>query len=190
VAQDLHVHTTWSSGDDSVVPQQTVDLVARVRHAEEIGISDHFEFLANGVYEDYERDVRSAGLRLGTEINGHAWVDAAVAARTNDYFIYHCFDRDADYRALERLLASGKPVIIAHPNALETDLNRVPPECLVEINNRYVWRCDWRRFYAPFADRFRFVLSSDAHQPNWLNQTIARFVASDLGVHETLVFAR
>jgi hypothetical protein len=59
---------------------------------------------------------------------------------------------------------------------------RVPPECLVEINNRYVWRGDWRRFYGPCRARFRFVISSDAHQPQWLSQTVARYVAADLGL--------
>jgi hypothetical protein len=79
-------------------------------------------------------------------------------------------------------------VIVAHPNALNTNLDRVPPECLVEINNRYIWRCDWRSYYGPFVDRFEFVMSSDAHQPNWLNQTVARYVATQLGVREKLLF--
>ena len=73
--------------------------------------------------------------------------------------------------------------------ALDTNLERVPPACLIEINNRYIWRCDWRRWYAPYRDRFRFVISSDAHQPNWLNQTVARYVAAELGIRETLLFA-
>lgn len=79
-------------------------------------------------------------------------------------------------------------MIVAHPNALDTDLSRLPPYTLVEINNRYIWRCDWRRFYSPFKERFRFVISSDAHQPNWLNQTIARYVAAELNVEETILF--
>lgn len=188
LTQDLHIHTTWSTGDESVVAEQTVDLVADIRHAQTMGISDHFEFLADGAYEAYERAVRARGLRLGMEVNGHSWVNAALDARTNDYFIFHCFDRDADYRALEHLLASEKPVIVAHPNALQTNLARIPPEALIEINNRYVWRCHWRRFYAPFSDRFHFVISSDAHQPNWLGQSVARHVAAQLGLAETLVF--
>jgi hypothetical protein len=32
------------------------------------------------------------------------------------------------------------------------------------------------------------VISSDAHQPNWLNQTVARHVAAELGVREKLLF--
>ena len=44
-------------------------------------------------------------------------------------------------------------------------------------------------FYGPYLDRFSFVLSSDAHQPNWLNQTIARHVANSLGIDEYEVFA-
>ena len=186
--QDLHVHTTWSTGDSAIVPEQTVELVGRLRHARVVGISDHFEYLADGAYEAYERAVRSAGLKVGMEVNGHQWVPAALGARTNDYFVLHCFDDDKDYRAADRLLASGKPVIIAHPHALGTDLGRVSPLALVEINNRYIWRCDWQRYYGPHRDRFRFVLSSDAHQPNWLNQTVSRFVAADLGIQETLLF--
>jgi hypothetical protein len=102
--------------------------------------------------------------------------------------VYHCYDRDADYRGLERLLATGKPVIVAHPHMLDTNLERVPEQCLVEINNRYIWRCDWRDYYGPFRERFRFVISSDAHQPNWLNQTVAAYVAKQLGLQEQLVF--
>ncbi|MGD9211857.1 MAG: hypothetical protein PVI90_13830, partial [Desulfobacteraceae bacterium] len=89
---------------------------------------------------------------------------------------------------LEKLLTTGKPVIIAHPNALRTDLNRVPPQCIIEINNRYVWRTDWKKYYSPYKDRFRFVIGSDAHQPNWLGQTVARYVAAQLGVEEYLIF--
>ena len=186
--QDLHIHTIWSDGDSAVVPEQTIDLVAEVRHARVAGISDHLELVGERFFEDYAAEVRSAGLKVGMEVNGHQWVTAAVSA-TADYRIFHCFDRDADYRALDRLLETGQPVIVAHPNALDTNLDRVPPECLVEINNRYVWRCDWRWFYGPYVGRFDFVLSSDAHQPNWLNQTIARHVADRLGVREKLLFA-
>jgi hypothetical protein len=32
------------------------------------------------------------------------------------------------------------------------------------------------------------VISSDAHQPNWLNQTLARYVARELEIQETLLF--
>ena len=186
--QDLHIHTTYSHGDTAVVPEQTVAFVARLGHARVAGISDHFEYLADGAYQDYEREVRSAGLRLGMEVNGHEWVNAALAAASNYYFIFHCFDRDQDYQALEALLATDKPVIVAHPHALDTNLDRVPPGCIIEINNRYIWRCDWRRYYGPHARRFRFVLSSDAHQPNWLNQTVAQFAADDLGIRESLLF--
>ena len=81
-----------------------------------------------------------------------------------------------------------RPVIIAHPNAFNTDLERVPPDCFVEINNRYVWRNDWFKYYRPHADRFDFVLSSDAHQPNWLGQSVALHAARDLGIEEYLIF--
>jgi hypothetical protein len=188
VPQDLHIHTTWSTGDDAVVPEQTIGLIARLGHAEVIGISDHLELIGEDSFEDYRREVQAAGLRVGMEVNGARWVGEA-ATLPCDYRIYHCFDRAADYRGLDRLLETGVPVIVAHPNALDTDLDRVPPECLIEINNRYVWRCDWKRFYGPFVDRFQFVIGSDAHQPNWLNQTVARYVAAELGIKEKLLFA-
>lgn len=185
--QDLHIHTVWSSGDASVVPQQTVELIANVNHAETIGISDHFEFIYDR-FEAYEKEVRAAGLLCGTEVNGHEWVDRALETNA-DYFIFHCFDVDEDYAVLDKMLDSGKPVIIAHPNALNTNLDRIPTECLVEINNRYIWRCDWRAFYTPYLERFSFVINSDAHQPNWLNQTVAQHAAKDLGVKQTLLFS-
>jgi hypothetical protein len=77
------MHTTWSSGDCSIVPEQTVALIASLGHARTVGISDHFEHI---------------------------------------------------------------------------------------------------------HDRFEFVVSSDAHQPNWINQTVARHVAARLGVRERLLF--
>lgn len=185
--QDLHIHTTWSAGDPSIVPEQTIALISAIGHARVLGISDHWEMVREDGFEDYRREVRSAGLKVGMEIDGHAWVRAAMDVPA-DYRIFHCYDHDADYRALERLLETDRPVIVAHPNALDTNLDRVPPECLVEINNRYVWCCDWRSFYGPFAERFDFVIGSDAHQPNWLNQTVARHVAAELGVREKLLF--
>jgi hypothetical protein len=69
-----------------------------------------------------------------------------------------------------------------------TNLDRLPPECLIEVNNRYVWRNDWRAKLGPYVNRFRFVIDSDAHQPNWLNQNVARYVARELGIKETLLF--
>lgn len=184
--QDLHIHTTWSHADSAVVPEQTVELVAAARHAEVIGISDHFEHIADR-FDGYREAVSAAGLLVGTEIDGHLSVAAALE-HPCDYRIFHCYDQDADYRALETLLADGPPVIVAHPNALDTDLSRVPEGCLIELNNRYVWRCDWMSFYGPYRDRFRFVLSSDAHQPNWLGQSIAQLAARQLGIDETRLF--
>jgi hypothetical protein len=188
VPQDLHIHTTWSTGDGAIVPQQTIGLIARLPYARVAGISDHLELIGEDRFEDYRREVAGAGLKVGMEVNGHEWVRVATEA-TCDYRIYHCFDRDEDYHGLDRLVETSVPVIVAHPNALDTDLDRVAPECLIEINNRYVWRSDWARFYGPFVDRFDFVISSDAHQPNWLSQTVARFVAAELGVREKLLFA-
>ena len=91
-------------------------------------------------------------------------------------------------RIVKHCLQTGRPVIVAHPHAIGTRLARVPTDCRVEINNRYIWRGDWRSYYAPHAQRFRFVLSSDAHQPNWLNQSVARHVAGQLGISEDLLF--
>jgi len=186
--QDLHIHSTWSNDDAAVVPEQTISFIAELRHAQVVGISDHFELIGEDRFEEYAREVRACGLKVGMEIDGSRWL-SAVQATDADYRIFHCYDRDSDYKALDRLVEMGQPVIVAHPNALNTNLSRVPPECLVEINNRYVWRCDWRSFYGPFVDRFELVISSDAHQPNWLNQTVARYVAAELGVREKLLFS-
>jgi histidinol phosphatase-like PHP family hydrolase len=185
--QDLHIHTTYSTNDSAVSPQMTIALVAAVAHARIVGISDHFENLVDGVFERYAGEVRGAGFKLGVEVDGHAWAQEASAYPV-DYYLFHCRDLDTDYRALEVLLATDKPLIIAHPNALETDLTRVPPECLVEINNRYVWRSDWRSYYGPFKDHFHFVIGSDAHQPNWLGQAVAHRAAAELGIQEHLLF--
>jgi histidinol phosphatase-like PHP family hydrolase len=181
--QDLHIHTIFSKQDSSVVPEQTPELVARVRHAQVIGVSDHFEHFADTAYDEYVERLQSLGLLVGTEVDGAASADFAASLKF-DYYIYHCRDRTADYAGTERLLATGCPVIIAHPNAFQTNLDRVPETCLVEINNRYVWRCDWHVYYGPHRDRFRFVISSDAHQPNWLSQSVARRAAAELGVSE------
>ena len=80
--------------------------------------------------------------------------------------------------------ATERPVIIAHPNALQTNLDRVPDTCLIELNNRYLWRCDWRTCYGPYRDRFQFLVNSDNHQPNWLSQRVARMEAAELDVQE------
>jgi histidinol phosphatase-like PHP family hydrolase len=185
--QDLHIHTTYSANDSAVLPEMTIALVASVAHARIVGISDHFENLVDGVFNRYADEVRGAGFKLGAEVDGHAWAQEASAYPV-DYYLFHCRDQGADYRALEVLLSTGKPLILAHPNAFETDLRRVPPDCLVEINNRYVWRSDWRSYYSPFKDHFRFVIGSDAHQPNWLGQAVARRAAAELGLQEHLLF--
>jgi histidinol phosphatase-like PHP family hydrolase len=184
--QDLHIHTTFSQHDGAIAPQQTIELVAAIAHARIIGISDHLESIADD-FSAYAEVVRSYGFLVGTEVNGADWVAEAegVAAQ---YYVYHCRNREQDYRGAEHLLATGKPLIIAHPLILETDLRRLPPQCLIEINNRYVWRSDWE-VLRPFRGAFSFVIDSDAHQPHWLNQNAARYVAGALGITETLVFA-
>ena len=132
-------------------------------------------------------ETHEAGLVLvGTEVNGADWVAEAESVDAQ-YYVYHCRDRERDYRGAERLLATGKPLIIAHPLILETDLRRVPPQCLIEINSRYVWRSNWETLRW-FTDSFSFVIDSDAHQPHWLNQNVARYVARELGIAETLPF--
>lgn len=187
VPQDLHVHTTFSHGDGAVVPEQTVALVALVRHARIQGISDHLEFVHGRCFDAYREAVKSHGLRVGVEVNGGEWVNEALAIDV-EYYVYHCFDESNDYAGADRLVNSGKPVILAHPLFIGTNLDRVPRECLVEINNRYVWRSDWRAGFERYVGRFRFVFGSDAHQPNWLNQNVARRVGAELGVTETLLF--
>ncbi|MBI5538393.1 MAG: hypothetical protein HY898_37060 [Deltaproteobacteria bacterium] len=187
-AQDLHIHTTFSTGDGAIVPQQTVGLVASIGHARVVGISDHIEYVYGEAFPAYRDEVRAHGLRLGTEVTDYRMLDDALALDV-DYYVFHCEHRAECYRGAEALLSTGKPVIIAHPLVLGTDLERVPPQCLIEINNRYVWRNDWRSRLGPYVSRFRFVLGSDAHQPHWLNQSIARHVADELGIEETLLFA-
>ena len=185
--QDLHIHTTFSSGDSAIVPNQTVEFVASVHHAEIIGISDHFDYLVGGKFDAYKAEVLKHGLILGTEVDGANWVNEAIQYPF-EYYIYHCYDHPSDYKGIDTLLATGKPVIIAHPQALNTNLNKVPVECYIEINNRYIWRFDWRTYYTPFTDKFRFVLGSDAHQPNWLSHSVAEFVAGELGVFNSFIF--
>ena len=185
VPQDLHIHTIFSKYDSAVVPEQRLELIAALGHAERIGISDHFESLEKDDYPVYVDSVRSYGFLVGTEVDGWRSADHAASLEF-DYYLYHCYDTDRDYRGVEKLLATGKPVIISHPHAMDTDLNRVPPEAMVEINNRYIWKCDWRSYYTPFVDRFQYVISSDAHQPGWLGQNMARYVARELGIQETI----
>jgi len=185
--QDLHIHTTFSFGDTAVVPQQTVPFIASVKHARIIGISDHFDYITGEKFEEYRSIVTSYGLLVGTEVDGANWTDEATKYPF-DYYIFHCYDKDRDYRAAGQLLATGKPVIIAHPQALDTNLSKVPPECYIEINNRYVWRFNWRQYYLPFVGKFKFVFGSDSHQPNWLSHSIAQYVATELGVENTILF--
>lgn len=189
VPQDLHIHTTFSSGDSAVLPEQTTDLIAKVRHADIIGISDHFDYLTGNNFLIYKKELQKQGFYVGTEVDGSDWVNEASQYDV-DYYIYHCYNATEDYKGAEILLNTGKPVIIAHPYALQTNLNRVPGECFVEINNRYIWRYDWENSLKYFVDKFRFVFSSDAHQPNWLNQNVARYVGKQLGIKESLVFSK
>ncbi|MCP4403894.1 MAG: hypothetical protein GY801_42135 [bacterium] len=186
LTQDVHIHTIFSTGDRSVVEAQTAELVAQVKHADVIGISDHFEHIVEQL-DEYRKSLAPHGFSVGTEVSAGHWA-AEAAACDFDYYIQHTHDRQEDYDGLETLLATGNPVIIAHPMEMGTDLTRVPRECYVEINNRYVWRRDWRAFYTPFSNSFRFVFSSDAHQPHWLSQHIARFVGQQLDITETLLF--
>ena len=188
IPQDLHIHTVFSHLDSAVVRQQTPELIAQVRHAKIIGISDHFEHFYDR-FEEYQSTLKSYGFHVGTEVDGSDYVREAIRFDF-EYYIYHCRDQRSEYKGIETLLETGKPVIIPHPMVLETDLNRVPPECYVEINNRYVWRDNWRKKLAPFTQKFDFVIGSDAHQPTWLNQNVARYVANELKINESFLFER
>jgi predicted metal-dependent phosphoesterase TrpH len=108
--QDLHIHTTFSTSDNSVVPEQTVSLVAAVKHAIIVGISDHFECLVNGSFEGYEKEIRQVGLKVGVEVDGHPWVDEATNYDV-DYYIFHCRDQNADYCSIDKLLTTGNRCI-------------------------------------------------------------------------------
>ncbi len=187
VPQDLHIHTIFSSGDSAIVPEQTVELVAEVAHARVLGISDHADFISDADFLLYSETVKAANLYVGVEVSGSQWMTKALEMDV-DYYIYHCADKRSEYRGAEKLLETTKPVIIAHPLVMGTNLNRIPSQCLVEVNNRYVWQSDWRAGLTPFTSRFRFVISSDAHQPSWLNQNVARYVARELGIQETILF--
>jgi histidinol phosphatase-like PHP family hydrolase len=189
IPQDLHIHTVYSIGDGAVAPQMTIDFVASIEHADIRGISDHFEYLQGNAFESYSRNVRAHGFYLGCEINsGEETRDASEYPY--DYFIYHCRDKASEYRGAEFLVSTGKPVIISHPMAMGADLSRVPRECFIEINNRYVWRGDYMSYFSPWTEAFHFVFGSDAHQPNWLSQTIARKAGQDLGITESLLFSK
>ncbi len=187
--QDLHIHTVFSSDDSAVVPEQTMDMIALAKHARIVGISDHFECFMPARYNEYIREVKSKEFHAGTEVNGHEYV-ARACSFDFEYYIYHCWgDVEEDYSAIEQLLDTGKPVIIAHPYALDTDLNKIPEKCYVEINNRYIWRFNWRKELNEYKNKFRWILSSDAHQPHWLNQTIAQRVAAEMGIEESIIFS-
>ena len=186
--QDLHIHTTFSEWDSAVVPEQSLDIIAAAKHARIVGISDHFECFMPAKFEEYEKEVKARGFHVGTEVNGHKYVNEAVHFNF-EYYIYHCWGNvKADYKAIDRLLDTNKPVIIAHPYALDTDLNKISEMCCVEINNRYIWRYNWKKELHKYKDKFNWIFSSDAHQPHWLNQTIAVSVAEEVGINETILF--
>lgn len=185
--QDLHIHTIFSSGDGALVPQQTPQLIAEIKHAKVIGISDHFEYIRTYRFEEYRDVLRSLGLKVGTEVDGSRLVSEAVSLDF-DYYIYHCRNEKSEYSAIQEFLNTGKPLIIAHPYAMGTNLDKIPQSCYVEINNRYIWRYDWRNYFSEHLKKFRYILSSDAHQPHWLSQHVARYVAEELGIKETIIF--
>ena len=185
--QDLHIHTTFSKDDSAVAEEQTIALIAQISHAKIVGISDHLESLEGDLFDLYKKTVHSYGLKIGTEVDGSVSINRALEVDP-DYYIYHCYNNTANYKGAERLLQTGKPVIIAHPLFLGTDAEKIPEGCLIEINNRYIWRSNWKEKLPAFVKHFEFVFSSDAHQPHWLNQNIARFVATELCIQEKLIF--
>lgn len=185
--QDLHIHTIYSTGDSSVEPQQTIPFIAELNHAEIRGISDHFEYLKSPVFKKYREETQAYGFWCGCEVNDSRDAREAVAYPF-DYYIYHCRDKTSEYRGAESLLKTGKPVIVSHPMAMGADLNKVPTDCFLEINNRYVWKNDYMAYFTPHLHRFRFTIGSDAHKPNWLNQFVARYAAEKLGIEESVLF--
>lgn len=186
--QDLHIHTIFSNGDSAIVAEQTPELVYRISHARIIGISDHFEYINNEEnYNSYCKSLRHYNFKIGTEINGHEFVKMAMTFNF-DYYLYHCWDKEADYKAIKFLLNTNKPVIIAHPYACDTNLDKIPRECYLELNNRYLYRYDWFNYLKNYTLEFKFVLGSDAHQPHWLNQNVAIMVAKQLGIKESILF--
>ena len=184
--QDLHIHTVYSKDDGAIESAQTIPFIADINHSRTIGISDHFEHFYD-IFDTYHKEIQQYGFRVGTEVDG-ARMTKEAANLNFEYYIYHCRDEAEDYKGLERLLATEKPVIIAHPMVLGTDFNKLPDECFIEINNRYIWKNDWQTVFPKLKNRFRFVLGSDAHKPSWLNQQIARYVARELEIEETLLF--
>src|SRR6056297_2055963 len=96
VPQDLHIHTIFSHMDSAVVPEQTPELVASVRHARILGISDHFEHYSHQ-FEFYRSRLEEQGLHVGTEVDGSDYVNEA-ASLDFEYYIYHCRDRASEYR--------------------------------------------------------------------------------------------
>lgn len=186
--QDLHIHTVFSVGDSAVSEEQTLELISRIKHAKIIGISDHFEYIGEEKYEEYKEGVIKYKFKLGTEVDGKEFVKEA-SMLDFDYYLYHCYDSKNDYKGIDTLLNTGKPVIIAHPEMTDTRLNKIPSECYLEINNRYISRYDWYNYFKDYKDKFNFILSSDAHQPHMLNQNAAKYVADQLGIKETILFS-
>jgi histidinol phosphatase-like PHP family hydrolase len=186
--QDLHIHTVFSRNDPAIVPEQTIELISKIRHASIIGISDHIEHMTREIFDEYEKVIRQYGFLVGAEIDGPKSIDFAIDVDP-DYFVYHCYDSNEAYQGVYQLLDTGKPLIIAHPLIMKTNLNKLPTDCFIEISNRYVWKSDWRNQFSPFLNRFRFVFSSDAHQPVMLNQTVAKYVGDQLGIQQSVVFA-
>jgi hypothetical protein len=56
----------------------------------------------------------SVSLRVDTEVDGSASIDAA-AARVFDHYLYHGRDLAAGYRPIDRLLATDRPPMVAAP---------------------------------------------------------------------------
>ena len=118
IPQDLHIHSVLSERDESIAAEQTVELIKEFRYAETMGISDHFEQISDP--DEYIKCVKTYGFHAGTEVcRGEHAHDAAEM--DFEYFICHCSDRTADYRGIETLLATGRPVIVAHPMAHGTE---------------------------------------------------------------------
>jgi len=59
--RDLHIHTSFSEKDESLAPEQTIELVKKFRYAETMGINDHFEQISDP--DKYIQSVKRSCIR-------------------------------------------------------------------------------------------------------------------------------
>ena len=61
--KDLDIDAIFDTGDSVVAPEYTFAMITTVGYVRVVGISDHLEYPADGMFERYAREVRQAGLR-------------------------------------------------------------------------------------------------------------------------------